>query len=182
MLLYLDDFQDDLLSLFCSLICCVYLSSCVQMFACEWGQRVNFNSSVNLSDLALSGDVGRAVEMEHLQPEEREKKSWKQQISVTVCSCMFLCLLGFEQSRHTVGCLVLVGETFVEIVQLFILAYHSHNCTACSWSASVSQKPHCTVGHCIHGWQALFWLAVNVYFGHQQQKCFLGTSFVNAQF
>lgn len=52
----------------------MYLSSCVQMFVCESGQRVNFNSSVNLSDLSLSGEMATAVEMQHLQPKERETR------------------------------------------------------------------------------------------------------------
>lgn len=52
---------------------CVYLSSCVQVFVCESGQRVNCNSSISVSDLSLSGEMGTAVEMEHLQPKERAK-------------------------------------------------------------------------------------------------------------
>lgn len=48
------------------------MSNCVQMFACESGQRVNFNSSVNFSDVSLSGESGTAVEMEHIQPKKRE--------------------------------------------------------------------------------------------------------------
>ena len=39
------------------------------MCPCESGQWVNFYSSVNSSDLSLSGETSTAVEMEHLQPE-----------------------------------------------------------------------------------------------------------------
>lgn len=58
------------------------MSSCVQMFACESGQRVNFDGRVNFSDLFLSGESGTAVEMEHIQPKGRE--TWKQQTTVSV--------------------------------------------------------------------------------------------------
>lgn len=43
-----------------------------QLCVDESWQRVNFNSSVNFSDLALSGEMRRAIEMKHLQPNETD--------------------------------------------------------------------------------------------------------------
>lgn len=54
------------------IIYCFMLFIFIQLCADELRQRVNFNSSVNSSDLALSGEMRRAVEMEHLQPKETE--------------------------------------------------------------------------------------------------------------
>lgn len=73
------------------------LKSCAD----ELWWRINFDSSVDIPDLTLSGEMRQAVEMENLQPKEAEIR---QQQHVNECYCVIVVHYGaFKVSEQSLA-------------------------------------------------------------------------------